>query len=221
MNSLIVYCADVGSVERGRFGWARVAAETPEASRGSREIEELVSALVGDLRAGLPVALGFECPLYVPLPADPKRLAKARDVDGNRPWSAGAGCGALATGLTQVAWVLSQVRNGITAEVPSFLDWGAFLESGSGLFLWEAFVTGKAKPNDDAAADDQHIADAIAGARYFLERVEATAVQGGQSADEVYSLIGAALLRSGWSSDLDLLRTPCVVARVPVPVAST
>ena len=29
----------------------------------------------------------------------------------------------------------------------------------------------------------------------------------------VYSLIGAALLRTGWSKDLRLLETPCVVIK--------
>jgi hypothetical protein len=33
-------------------------------------------------------------------------LGKARDGEGNRPWPAGAGAGALATGLAQGAWML-------------------------------------------------------------------------------------------------------------------
>lgn len=61
------------------------------------------------------MALGFEAPLMVPVsPVGVDgwtTLGQARQgetVDGgrSRPWSAGAGSGALATGLAQLAWVL-------------------------------------------------------------------------------------------------------------------
>ena len=63
-----------------------------------------------DLAARRPVALDFECPLYVPVPANPADLGKARKNEGNRSWSAGAGSGAMATGLVEAAWVLRKLR---------------------------------------------------------------------------------------------------------------
>jgi len=67
----IVYCADIGSVARGRSGWARSdlgSAESDiEPHRGGTEIIELVEAVAADLESEGAVALGFESPLYVPV----------------------------------------------------------------------------------------------------------------------------------------------------------
>src|SRR4051794_11293405 len=97
MERLAVYCADVGSIKQGNFGSVRegVPAGEIERHRGGTEIVELVDALAQDLDAGVPVALGFECPLFVPVSEDPFRLGAARAGEGTRPWSAGAGTGAL------------------------------------------------------------------------------------------------------------------------------
>ena len=70
-----------------------------------------IACALGEARK---VALGFECPLWIPVAPDPKDLTKARKVDGNRAWSAAAGLGALATGLTQVPWILDEVRRQLT-----------------------------------------------------------------------------------------------------------
>jgi hypothetical protein len=96
---------------RGRFGWARAEADEAgvETHRGGTEIFELVASTADDLAADRPVALGFECPLVVPVPDDPMRLGMARPGESNRSWSAGAGAGALATGIVEVAWVLVSV----------------------------------------------------------------------------------------------------------------
>jgi hypothetical protein len=106
-----VYCADIGSVVNRCFGWAVASGPNADVDEAD-DIEGLTAAVAQALAAGDKVALGFECPLFVPLPDDPKELTKARDGEGSRPWSAGAGCGALATGLTQTVWILS-------AQVPS------------------------------------------------------------------------------------------------------
>src|SRR5205823_2592653 len=118
--SLVIYCADIGSVPNGRFGWARwtAVAEQVDTHRGGTEIAELVESLVADLRADRPVALGFECPLYLPVPAEPLLLGRARVGEANRSWSAGAGAGALATGAVQVAWILAALHER-TPETPT------------------------------------------------------------------------------------------------------
>jgi hypothetical protein len=141
-----IYCADIGSIQNDRFGWARVEAEDfdIERHRGGQEITDLVEAVAEDLAARRAVALGFECPLFVPVPEDPLRLSMARPGEANRSWSAGAGAGSMATGIVQVAWILRQLR-GHCPKTFAYLDWAQFRTAGSGLFLWEAFVTDPAK----------------------------------------------------------------------------
>ena len=39
--------------------------------------------------------------VWVPVPDDPRGLTAGRALDGNKPWSAGAGASALAAGLTE------------------------------------------------------------------------------------------------------------------------
>lgn len=132
MNGLLIACADVGSIKKGNFGWA-----DSDGAKGAKpsELAAKVSAALSESR---PVALGFECPLYLPLPGDELNLGRCRDGEGSRPWSAGAGCAALATGLVQAAWTLREIRKPSVCTVGAYLDWGNFESAGSGLLLWEA-----------------------------------------------------------------------------------
>jgi hypothetical protein len=81
----VIYCADIGSVPNGRFGWAWTDSNETivESHRGGMEIADLVNAVVQDLAAGRSIALGFECPLFVPVPEEPLHLGRARLGDGN------------------------------------------------------------------------------------------------------------------------------------------
>lgn len=210
---LAIYCADVGSIRSGNFGWAR--ADLPEGyverHRGGPEIVELVDVIADDLSGGVPVALGFECPVFVPVPEEPVRLGMARAGEGNRSWSAGAGTGALATGLVQMAWILKQLRaRAPDAEV--FLDWGSFWSGRRGLFLWEAFVTDRAKA-------ETHVDDAAVAVTCFVSSLPDPPAQNAIVETRVLSLLGAAMLWSGWSDELELLHTSCLVLRAPVPNA--
>jgi hypothetical protein len=198
-----IYCADVGSVTLGRFAWFSSRDNT--IVDGHKRIQDLVGRVAEDLQRARPVALGFECPLYVPLATEPELLTQARPGERDRPWSAGAGCDALTTGLVQVLWILHQLKARLDRDVPSFLDWRAFESHGSGLFLWEAFVSGGAKTNghcEDARAGVDAFRAALPVPRTCLECSGAS-----------YSLAGAALLRSGWSTDVALLAQPCIVIR--------
>jgi len=198
---LVVVCADVGSVARGNFGWWSSAGASGE------QPSSLASHVAALLNVPSPVALGFECPLFVPLVEDETCLTNARPGEGSRPWSAAAGCGALATGLVQVAWVLQAIRAQLVRPGSAFLTWPSFVASGAGLFLWEAFVSGSKKQSS-------HIADAEVGAQAFIralpDPLSANAVV---CKSPIHSLVGAALLRSGWSSSLAILAEPCLVLR--------
>src|SRR5437867_2964803 len=107
MRSLKIYCADVGSISTQKFGWA--AKSSGWADSGT-SIEKLGSSIAADLESDSPVALGFECPLFVPFVAQSSRLGCSREGEGSRPWSAHAGAASLATGLVQVTWLLNRVR---------------------------------------------------------------------------------------------------------------
>lgn len=78
--------------------------------------------------------------------------------------------------------------------------------AGDALFF-EAFVTGLAKGVD-------HADDALIAAREMQRLLGGEAVyRSAIDEAEVFSLLGAALLRTGWSNDLGLLSSPCLVVR--------
>lgn len=203
-------CADIGSVKKGRFGWARVQLPRVEPPYQASSIRELVESLAHDLVEGVPVALGLECPLFVPIPADPTALTSARRGEGNRPWSAGAGAAALATGLTETVWILQEVRRVTGTSCEAYVDWQEFSTAGAGLFLWEAFVTGASKSTGEA---DSHAADALIACEAFASALPDPRAVNAIDEPQVHSLLGAALLRSGWSTDVGLLSAPCLVVR--------
>ena len=205
MHGLAVYCAEIGSVKNGNFAWARGErrARRSTIAETGNDIAELAKRVLLDFEAKQPVALGFECPLFVPVREDASQLTDRREGEGHRAWSASSGAQVLVTGLAQTLWLLRAVR---CTGVRAFLDWESFMRAQSGLFLWEAFVTSGAKGRS-------HTADASIAVRYFWKRfpeiLEASAIR----ERSVHSLIGAALLRTGWSQDLGLLKQPCIVIR--------
>lgn len=206
---LAVYAVDVGSISQNKLGWARAYAPDGAVDPDSveTEIERLAIEVATDLDGGWPVALGFECPLYVPVPEDPRRLGKARKGEGNRSWSAGAGTGALATGLVQAAWVLRAVR-ARARPFASHLQWTEFVRGRSGLFLWEAFVSGTGK-----GTSVSHHGDAAIAAERFLQLLPDPAAEDEVDAEAPLSLIGAAALWSGCLDDPDALRGKCLVVK--------
>jgi hypothetical protein len=201
MRSLAIYCADVGSIAGGKFGWA---GRTSGWEGSGTSIEELGSQVSRDLDGGSPVALGFECPLFVPFGGAPARLGCARDGEGARPWSAHAGAASLATGLVQVAWLLADIRQRTAGRHRAYLNWADFGVESRGLFVWEAFVSAKAKGQshvDDARAAIDAFVDALPDPRSCI------------MSRDTYSLVGAALLRTEWTRDVAILSQPAVVIR--------
>jgi len=238
-----VYCADIGSVETqdtktrklvNNFGWAgasvcageqRTSWHVQQASwRHNQEIQDLAKDVAGKLKEDAKVALGFECPLWVPVRDCPKRLTKARcgdvflGLDGKkvpRAWSGGPGVGALVIGLAEVPWILREIRKNLQEPYPEvFLNWDLYQEAKHGLFIWEAFVSGKGKSvphmTDAKAQPSPHVVDAKAAVRAFIKDLPSpgTSVH---PCSQTLSLIGAAVLWSGLSKDLCLLHEPCIV----------
>lgn len=206
INAITVCCADIGSVVKGRFGWASLATDADEETSSGDDIQALAELVADRLAEGKRVALGFECPLWVPVADQPRELTRARGGEGNRAYSASAGAASLVTGLTEVAWILERIRQAVQG-VEAFLDWGAFERAPSGLFVWEALVTGKGKTRS-------HESDAKAAVDAFCRALpDPTSQDALTPTGRTRSLIGGALLWAGWSDDLRLLSRPCVVIR--------
>ena len=204
LDSLVVYCADIGSVKRDKFGWAsRCIGPDPRESR-CNDIQQLVKHVACDLNSGRKVALGFECPLWVPVALRSYGVDFCPVGDGNRSWSAAAGATSLATGLTETTWILSEIHSE-AQNIEAFLDWPRFAAVEHGLFLWEAMVTGDNRTGS-------HEGDAAAAVCAFIKALPApTTCNAVTSPHKVRSLIGAALLWAGWSDDLNFLKNRCVV----------
>ena len=100
-DSLVVYCADIGSVANGRFAWARASARPNSRVSTGTDIRCLVTQVAHDLNGGKKVALGFECPLWVPVACDPNRLTSRRCGEGK---------------ISLVGWGRSHVPRGWTDQ---------------------------------------------------------------------------------------------------------
>lgn len=200
----IIAAADIGSIEHNRFGWAIRHVDCGATKNGTC-ICKFVDELVGLLNDKRTVALGFECPLFVPVRDEPVRLTKARNGEGNRSWSAGAGSGALATGLTETAWILRSLRTKVETAPRLTLKWKEFVSYG-GLLLWEAFVSGKAK-------SDTHSGDAELAVEAFCNCLPDPERSNMIHEESVMSLIGASALWAGWKLDASVLSESCLVIR--------
>ncbi|MBE7467272.1 MAG: hypothetical protein HS116_27675 [Planctomycetes bacterium] len=212
-----VFCADIGRIDpkesRNRFGWAgRRAGVVDETPPRGHYPAELAEAVVAELGKGSKVALGFECPTFVPVDTDHFMLTKARKGEGNRPWSAGAGAASLAAGLSEIAWTLQRIKelmllkNWRAPEI--YLDPQEFHEAAKGLLLWEAFVTNKPAPTD-------HADDATAAVNAFCAAWPGLAQADVFAAEDrtVFSVTGAAILHAGFTDDVGLLWKKCVGIR--------
>jgi len=108
---------------------------------------------------------------------------------------------------------LRAIRTSLNSPRTGYLDWEAFNEAQSGLFLWEAFVSGKAKSST-------HVADAQAAVETFIHSLPNPAsINSVVCSTPVYSLIGAAMLRTGWSQSPEVLAQACLVIKVTANAA--
>ena len=105
------------------------------------------------------------------------------------------------------------------APPATYFDWREFTAADTGLFLWEAFVTGEAKATGTDSDKAGHVADALTACNALASRLpDPGTVSPCEPPHAVRSLIGAAVLWSGWSEDVDVLRARCVVVKPAGPV---
>ncbi len=75
--------------------------------------------------------------------------------------------------------------------------------------MWEAFVSDEGKGESSSHAGDAEIA-----VRRFIDSLpNPDAANAIISNEEVHSLLGAALLRTGWTTDPSVLSEPCLVIK--------
>lgn len=215
-QAMLIVGVDVGSVRRkGGFSWA-----TPdERIYGDDDPTRLGCLLVQALNSVRRVALAFECPLAVPIPSvrgeSWTELGRARRGEGNRSWSAGAGTGALATGLVQVAWLCRYLVEHCRAapRVTTQVDY--FAAAKADLLIAEAMVTSEGKPEPVNRLQDH--ADAVAAAKRLQEMLTRS---GGEPRSDVscaphvaLNLAAAAAMHAGMNIDESELRKDISVAK--------
>jgi hypothetical protein len=206
-ESLHVFCADVGSIAKGKFAWARrLPGDTEEELHAPSSIESLAGAVAHQLERDRPLALGFEAPLFLPVPVASSELGKARPCDVNAPaWSSQIGGSVMATGIAQLAWTLRRVRERAPAT-ELFLQWEPFAAVGHGLLVWEAFVTRDAKGTSDEE-------DATIGLDAFCAQLPTPGDDNANETEAPLSLAAMAGMWAGWDLSPELLASACLVVR--------
>ena len=193
---------DVGSPKSGNLGWA--------IRRGKRkfhgdDLDEFITEFDRHCD-GCPAALGFEAPLFVPVRDEALDLTKARKGEGRRPWSASAGATVLTVALPIMSYTLKQLRTRIDGY-ETMLDWKDWSAGSNTLLIWEAFVSGSSKGSD-------HWHDADIAASAFLIGLDNLEAINAIVEPNVLSLVGAALIHSGWvEPSVSMLKTPALVVK--------
>jgi hypothetical protein len=214
-----VACLDVGSVKRNAVGWAVLGSKRIHGN----DLPELIDAMCGELAINRRLALGFECPLYVPRRREPINQTSKRIGEIGVNWCGGPGGAVLATGLVQVRWVLDRLAEKCR-DLRGTTRWVEFSGGKARLLIWEAFVTSKAGPRISLAKfvtsrRRPHERDALVAALACESQLSSGGLTESALGDEESSsLIGHHLIASGLASDPALLDGQCVVVMARKPL---
>ena len=205
MNVAVI---DIGSPRQNNIGWPIVG---PHACTGI-DLDASVAALARAVRAG-PLAIGFEAPMFVPMRDRPNNLTVARGGEGNRAFSAGAGAAVLVTGTVVVPFVLDKLRRAVPDAIVR-VNWQGWPQSEAGglqLVLFEAFVSNESK---HGGSKTRHVDDACAAAQaLYAKFTNGEAIESSVTVERSFNLLGAMMLRTGWTNDVSVLAEPCLVIR--------
>jgi hypothetical protein len=160
-----IYACDVGST-RGKspkFGRARIVPDRSSKVVGSFDIRVLVFFLGYDLIDGVSVALGFEAPLFMPVPDQAEELGRGRFGEGSRAMFAPARWAVATLGSHQAAWILRRLFLACGGECAFTLEWAGWPPEDPRpvLFCGEAFVSRAAHSLSLGGADVQDAATAV------------------------------------------------------------
>jgi hypothetical protein len=204
---LAICVLDVGSLKSLGWWWTGDGA-----TASGSTLAPMIEKAAGHLTKGGRVALGIEAPLWVPLPDSEDGLCRQRLGEAGRPWSASAGTITLALGIQQLAWTLRELRTRTSSPLSATVSWERFAAAESRVLIWEAFVTGKAKPTIDAG----HIADARVAGEAFVERMASGAPFSDLGPQEAINIAFLAALRAGVEMDSAEVEQEPIVVRVAV-----
>lgn len=163
--------------------------------------------LFGKLSVDQPAALGFEAPLFIPRRKSLSDITRQRNGEAGRPWSAGAGATVTTIGLAVVDYTLSRLRE-LLPNKPATLDYEKW-PSNNELLIWEAFVSA-----GNHAPPGEHWRDALTAAQGFTNAYPDLAAHNVIHEDDVVSLAGLSLVRTGWiEPNQNILSGPTLVIR--------
>lgn len=207
----VIYACDVGSVKKGKFAWARVVPGLGN-PKASTSINHLVTQLLQDITEGLSIALGFEAPLFLPVPACSTQLSRGRNGEENRSMFAASGATVTTLGIHEAAWILRAIHDSSRQALTYTLDWNEWPPEGESqsLFLWEAFISG-------SAHSETHKHDAATAAVFFRDNEKRLNLANAVTAEHPLNAVHITALWAGWANDLDRLHQPCLVLRPEQP----
>lgn len=204
----VIYACDIGSIQAGSFAWARVIPGQGDPPCASRDIDSLVTRLREDANSGKSISLGFESPLFMPIPVDSGNLNQGRQGEGNRAMFAPAGASVTTLGLHEAAWIMRAIR-AECAQLQYTLDWTLWPRDKT-LLVWEAFVSG-------VAHGASHEQDAVSAAIFFRDNEENLNGVNAVTAVEPLCLVHAVALWAGWAEDVTGLHRSCLVLKPERP----
>jgi hypothetical protein len=213
-----VACLDVGSVKRNSVGWAVLGSRRIHGG----DLQHFIGALDAEINQGRKIALGFECPLYVPRRTDPINLTRKRFGEIGVNWCGGPGGSVLATGLVQVRWVLDRLLEK-HQQLRGTTRWAEFCKNEATILIWEAFVTSQVGPKVSVcefrhSRGKPHERDALAGALACEIRIGTIGLTTSDlGIEDSVSLVALQLIASGLASDLTLLNEQCAVVMARKP----
>jgi hypothetical protein len=195
---VLVIAVQTGSLDgppgsAGSAGWAgrRHDDDRPDASSGASSAE-LFDAVFHALHDGEQVALGFDCPLTLPIPADQGPAAAQADADELLRQAA------TRPGITELEQLLGQLGTWRpwTTVSTSLSRWKA----NTSILVWEA-----------VPAEGSDTMTASAAAESFFRRLQAAAEPGPEAAaGTVVNLAAATARRAGLFVDGSELARPAV-----------
>ena len=212
-----IYAVDVGSnrCKAGttpNFAWVHIDPADTGNVAGSTEIDGLATYVIDDLQSGRSVALGFEAPLFIPVPVESSALCYGRKNEKSRSFAGPAGLAVATLGLHQAAWILRRIVGSCGTSIRFETRATSWPPSGTLpiLFCWEAFVS-------ENAHGRTHIQDAATAALAFLAAEADLARPTTIATERPLSLIATAALWSGLAKDPVLLHQPTDVIRPSKP----
>jgi hypothetical protein len=198
-ESLHIAVVDIGKL--ANLGWA---IEGPFINAEGTDIDRCLDSLVSAKKWGA-LALGFEAPMFVPYGRDRLDLDKARSGEEDRAFSASAGASVLTKALVIVPYILEGLRRRVGNTRPTF-RWRDRITKRD-LLLFEAFVShmGKTVSHERCAR--------LALTRFREGWRKESLFESAIKESNTLNLLGAILLRMGWSDDVKMLSEPCLVVR--------